>query len=331
MVLVEVPLGEVIGPYVFGVVLVFLLTVIIWSLIRIRRRSRQHPNIAKGTTWTRPEDYADHHRVVWSADPSTFTPSSQHWPLAVAAVFGICSGQPWDELRFRNLDDARSGLEEAWGIRSRPQLLSRLHWILREGHRVDFAYEIEEWIALDEMAAKRLRAELGRPRSDEERERLWRFQQVRDNARGIRDVRFEAWDLVRAAMLTRAGYSLGWLSDAEATDTLNLISAQLQHAYSGWEELGEHFLRARWYWGSNSGLESRQEDAHDASRQAALLDRQRGPWAYVPWASPVPDSRALIVDAMVDEELLVEAPDWSPTPLAEMIDEITIERLAGRR
>lgn len=34
---------------------------------------------------------------------------------------------------------------------------------------------------------------------------------------------------------------------------------------------------------------------------------------------------------MVDEELLVEAPDWSPTPLAEMIDEITIERLAGRR
>lgn len=322
----DLPLGQVIGPYLFWGILVFLIAVIAWSVARVRRARKQ-----SGVTWTRIEDYAEHHRVVWSADPKTFTPAARHWPLAVAAVFGICTGDPWDELRFRNLANPRTGLEEAWGIRSRPQLLSRLHWILREGHRFAFQAEVRLWSEMDEASAARLLAQLGRPRSDGQKEELWRLRQVRANARGIREVNFDAWDFVRAAMLIRAGLSLGWLSDAEATDTLNLVSAELRHTYTGWEELGDHFLRAHWYWNGNSGLESQQEDAHDASRQAALLDPQLGPWSHVPWDSPIPDSRVQIVDAMVDEDLLVDVPDGSPTPLARVIDDITAERLAAQR
>lgn len=323
------PLGERIGPFIFWPLLAFFVALAAWALVR-RHRGGTGGRGENGVDWTLPESYADHHRVAWSDDPATFTPESRHWPLAVAAIFGICTGDPWDRLTFRDLDNPRDGLREAWGITSRPQLLSRLHWILREGHRVDFAGEVESWIAFGDDALDDLLAGAGRPPSEDDREQLWRLRQVRTNARGIREVRFEAWDLVRAAMLTRAGLSLGWLSEPEAIDTLNLLSAELQRHYTGWEEMGEHFLRARWYWGGNSGLASLQEDAHDASRQAALLDPERGPWAQVPWRRPIPHSRGLLVDAMVAEDLTVQTPITSPTPLAEVIDEVTIARLADR-
>lgn len=333
-VVAEEPRGERLGPVIFWPLLILLLGVIAWSLYRRSRPGQAGAPRAKGSptpakNWTRPEDYREHHRVVWEADAATFAPTAAHWPLAVAAVFGICTGDPWDRLEFRNLDNPRSGLQEAWGIRSRPQLLSRLHWILREGHRVNYDREVAAWAALDDAAAAEILRQL-RGGTEEEREAAWRLQQVRDDARGIREVNFEAWDLVRAAMLARAGYSLGWLSEAETVDTLNLLSAQLQRGYSCWQQLGEHFMRARWYWGGGSGLEAQQENAHDSSRQTALLDPQDGPWAHVPWTQPIPDSRVLLADALVAEGLIEEAPLESPTPLARVIDAVVAERLAER-
>ena len=339
----EEPIGERIGSLIFWPVLALLVAVIVWAMIKKSRQGSGAggrgsakrgggPGRGGGSakTWTKPEDYREHHRVVWDEDPETFAPADLHWPLAVAAVFGICGGDPWDRLAFANLEEPRSGLQEAWGIRSRGQLLGRVHWLLREGHRVGFAEEIGEWGSLDDSEAARLQTQLRKNAGGEAEEQAWRLQQVRANARGIRETRFEAWDLVRAAMLCRAGHSLGWLGEAETVDTLNLLSAQLQREYSGWQELGEHFNRARWYWGGNSDLQSKQEDAHDLSRQEALLDAQRGPWAHVPWSQRIPDSRLLLVDALVDEELVVEAPFSSETPLATIIDRAVAERLGDR-
>lgn len=328
------PLGDRIGPWIFWSFLVVLLVIIVWSFRRIARSNRpaRAPRASRRAgarasvkTWTRPEDYAEHHRVVWAADPDRFTPTVEHWPLGVAALYGVCGDYPWDELAIRNLDDPREGLQEAWGIRSRPQLLSTLHWILREGHRVGFEDEVGMWSGLGEDLLKEL---VGTTELDVEQR--WRLQQVRTDARGIREVDFEAWDLVRAAMLSRAGFSLGWLTKAETIDTLNLVSARLQHSYASWEQMGDHFLRARWFWGGNSGPESKQNDAHDASRQQALLDPVRGPWAKLPWSTPIPESRLLVVDALVAEDLTVQMPISSPTELAQAIDAATADRLADR-
>ncbi|MFV0434849.1 MAG: DUF1266 domain-containing protein [Leucobacter sp.] len=321
---------------------------IIWTIIRKRKLARsnreKYGDGTNGTgtnsgtktkprknepprTWTKPEDYREHHEVAWSGDPEHFSPSELDWPLAVSAVMGICSGDPWDELRFANLDSARTGLREAWQIRSREELLAQLHWLLREGHRVGFDDEIAEWRALDNAAAERLHKQLASSKGDEAKERAWRMQQVLANTRGIRGVRFEAWDLARAAMLCRASYSLGWLIEDEAVDTLNLISAQLQRTYSGWEELGKHFTLAQWYWGGSSDLRSKQEDAHSVSRQAALLDPKRGPWAYVVWNRLIPESGLLLVEALVSEGIVTELPAPAPTPLAQVIDDATAARL----
>lgn len=343
----EEPLGERIGPFIFWAVLVLLLAVLVWAMLRKSKpagsagRTRKPGKLGRAgastnqpKTWTRPEDYAEHHRVVWSEDPATFSPNELHWPLAVAAVFGICTGDPWDRLAFRNLENASSGLQEAWGIRSRAQLLSRLHWILREGHRVDFEFEIAQTGNLSDAEATNFSQRAAADPDESAREQGWRVQQLRSNTRGIREVNFEAWDLVRAAMLTRAGYSLGWLSEAEAVDTLNLVSARLQQSYSSWQQLGEHFMTARWYWEGVTGLEAQQSDAHDFSRQSALLDLQRGPWAHVPWSQQIAPSRLRLADALVSEDLIDETElntdAYAVTPLAALIDEAIAVRLRER-
>lgn len=345
----EEPLGERIGPFIFWPILALLLAIIVWAMLRKSKPAgggnRQRPDKPGKSgrngasrnqvkTWTRPEDYAEHHRIAWSENPATFTPNELHWPLAVAAVFGICSGDPWDRLAFRNLENASSGLQEAWGIRSRAQLLSRLHWILREGHRIDFEFEIAQTENLSDAEAESFSQRAAADPNESAREQGWRVQQLRSNARGIREVNFEAWDLVRAAMLTRAGYSLGWLSETEAVDTLNLISTRLQQSYSSWQELGEHFMIARWFWEGVTGLEAEQSDAHDASRQSALLDPKRGPWAHVPWNQQIAPSRVLLADALVSEDLVdetaLETDAYAATPLAAVIDEAIAARLTER-
>lgn len=82
-----------------------------------------------------------------------------------------------------NLEKPRSGLQEDWGIRSRGQLLGRVHWLLREGHRVGFAEEIGEWSSLDDFEVARLQAWLRKNVDDDSKEQAWRLQQVRANAR----------------------------------------------------------------------------------------------------------------------------------------------------
>lgn len=323
------PLGERIGGLIFWPILAVLLGILVWAFVRTRRgpSPRRAAKGAKPVDWTRPESYAEHHTVRWAGDPATFVPRPEHWPLAVAEVFGICSGAPWDRLRLPDTQAAREGIDEAWGIRSRPQLLSRLHWLLREGHRVDFEADVQHFAAMSDDEARALRASA---RTEDEREAAWRLLQVRADSRGIRSTRFEAWDLVRAAMIARAGYSIGWLTEAETIDTLNLLSAELQRTYSSWQQLGEHFTRARWFWGGTSDAASRSSDAHDESRTQALLAAPTGPWSRVPWQQPVPDSRVLLADALVAEDLVDDVPLDAPTRLARIVDEVVAERLRAR-
>ena len=304
------PLGERIGPYVFWSLLVLLLAVIVWARVKIRRNAVKRPTTAQ---------YAQQTRAIWEADPATFTPRPEHWPLAVAAPFSIENRTSWDRLDFTELDGPRQGLAEAWAIRSRPQLLAQVHALLCDGHRTEFAHEVEQWTidpsAMDEFA-DRIDAEL-----------RWRNHQVRINARDIQSVRFEAWDLVRAAMLVRAGYSLNWLSRAEALDTLYLLAPTLRERYDGWDDLGHHFFTARWYWFSQGGLPMADEDAYDAGRLRSLTDPENGPWSFVPWDIQVPTSRLLLVDALIAEGLVTEPSTFIATPLALQIDRAVTERL----
>jgi hypothetical protein len=294
---IQPPLGQAIGPFLFWGLLAALIAVIVWAFRRGNRSARAKADPSR-VDETRPEAWAEHHRVRWQGSPAAFVADADTWPLGVTAVFGIDAEQPWNTLALANAAPARAGLQEAWGLRTRPQLLVQLAWLLRTGHRAQFAGEIAEATGPQASVAT---APAAHSATEEGRELAWRRRAAQANARGIREVDFLAWDLVRAAMLVRAGYSIGWL--AEARDTLSFIAGALQQRYRGWAQLGDDFRRARWFWASADGLEARKDDAHDESRQRALLDPASGPWAHLPWSTPLHPCRLLLAQALVDAEL----------------------------
>ena len=302
-----------VGALVFWTILTLLVAVIVWARVKVRRVAAAQP----GTTVAQ---YAERTRAVWACDPSMFTPRPEHWPLAVAAPFSIENRAAWDRLELTKLDGPRRGLADAWSIRSRPELLGQLHALLREGHRVGFADEVTTWSVHDPATID------GHDHDTEELR--WRAQQVKNNARGIRSVRFEAWDLVRAAMLIRAGLSLGWLTRDEALDTLFLLSPTLHRTYAGWPDLGRHFFTARWYWFSQDGAPMIDEDNYDAGRMRSLTDPVTGPWSHVPWDVTLPPSRLLLVDALIDEGLVPGVAEPARTQLGELIDRAIHDRTA---
>ncbi len=318
------PWANALGIGIAVVILALCLWAIVWSF-----RRRAHDRRAASVDWTRPEDYTLHHTVRWRTDPSSFTPEPRHRALAVATMFSICGDDPWEDLRHHDVDAVRAQITEAWGVRTRPDLLSTVHWLLTQGHRVLYAEEVQSVRELDDLEAADVELGLSEAArsSEDAAEQLWRFRRARAGDREIHRVRFDAWDLVRCSMLCRAGATTGLLSDAEALDTMALVAAELRGCYASWAEMGEHFNRGRWFWHGVSGLEERQTDAHDHSRLESLLAPRTGPWSRVPWELDPPSPRVLLADAMIAEELVQPVPpDWIGTPTGVWFDSVVRER-----
>lgn len=311
------------NPWMVAAIITAVVLAGVWSCWRAWRTAKRRVAAER-------DALAEHHRVRWDTDPAALRPTSRHWSLSVAAIFGICTGDPWDRLRHSDTDLVRAGLAEAWGIHSRGQLLAQLHALLVAGHRFDFAHEQAFWAQATPEVAEQIATDLAgwTDESEEAAETLWRFKRVRENDRDIRSVDFLAWDLVRFTMLARAGYTAGYLSEAESLDTMAIVAPLLRDSYRSWEELGQHFLRGRWYWASTGGPQQQENDEHDASRQAALLDPATGPWPRVPWNLPVDDSRLLLLDALLREDLLTaENADDDRTPEARWFGSLIRDRL----
>lgn len=295
------PPVEWVGWAVFLVLLAFFVGLYLWAMRRNRARAQ-----AAAPPPDTDEALAAHHTVVWSGERESFQAQPHHVPLAIGAIFAICRHDPWDELYPGAGVDEAQMLRESWGIASRPQLLTQLYWLITAGHRVEFEAEQRAASSIpDDRAAEREKELRVRAKTSEQAaEELWRWRRMRADDRGISTLDFTAWDLVRVIMLARAGLAAGYLSEAEALDTLAYATTTLQRRYRSWEDLGSQFLRGRWYWAGAGGEIERESDRHDASRQQALLTPGNGPWPQVPWLLPVPASRLLLLDALLAEELI---------------------------
>ena len=156
--------------------------------------------------------------------------------LAPSFPNALCNDNPVNVLEVASVEDTRKMLEDGWGITSRADLVTRLYRLLCGDHSKGYAAlrsrcADPEWV---ERVLEDLDKTVDKSTTDVEM--CWRIHRFLNNDRGIQDVEFAAWDLMRAAMLTRSGFALGWLSEDEAWDTLALINHALQMHYSSWDE-----------------------------------------------------------------------------------------------
>ena len=217
--------------------------------------------------------------------------------LAPSFPNALCNDNPVNVLEVASVEDTRKMLEDSWEIMNRADLVTRLYRLLCGDHSKGYAAlrsrcADPEWV-------ERVLEDLDKTvdKSTMDVEMCWRIHRFLNNDRGIQDVEFAAWDLMRAAMLTRSGFALGWLSEDEAWDTLALINHALQMHYSSWDEAWEAYRLGRWLWAAEGPEEEAVDDMHDRARGAYLLGK-RGLWKSLPWDAPIPESRFLLLDAV---------------------------------
>lgn len=171
-------------------------------------------------------------------------------------------------------------VRRSWGINGRSELLDTIRYLSQEG------YELRYQIYCDADTVEQV---LDESMDKEDREsacRGWRFAQ-HYKARYV--PRFmTGWDIGRAAMLTRWGYFLGWITEGEAEGVLWELSQRAVESLHSWREFSSSYLFGGLMWKllcGDSAAESYLGYLTDAAIDllTGKAEDNEGQWKECPW------------------------------------------------
>lgn len=171
-------------------------------------------------------------------------------------------------------------VRRSWGIDGRSDLLDMIRYLAQEGYILRYQIYSEASSPedlMDETMDEDDRASIGR---------AWRFAQRYKNryAPGF----MAGWDVGRAAMLTRWGCYLGWITESEATGILWELSQKAAAELHSWREFAQSYLFGGSLWKllcGDSAAESYLGYVADAAADllAGKAEQGGGQWREHPW------------------------------------------------
>ena len=171
-------------------------------------------------------------------------------------------------------------VRRSWGIDGRGDLLDMIRYLAREGYIL--RYQLYSEAASPEELMDETMDEDDR----ESTSRAWRFAQRYKSryAPGF----MAGWDIGRAAMLTRWGCYLGWLTESEAVGILWDLSQKVVEELHSWREFAQSYLLGGLMWkmlcgdgSAGSYLGYLADAATDLS--AGNAAQAGGQWYDCPW------------------------------------------------
>lgn len=266
----------------------------------------------------------EHHTPKVIGSIASLSTSVDAQLLAPAMPYALCNGEYLNSFGTSNVTFLSVMLRNDWGVTDRASLLRQIYDLLRLGHRAKF-----EKIRQESLKIPAANTHVNPGFSPDRWRQMHRFI---TNDRGSQTIDFTAWDLMRAANLTRSGEALGWISRDEAADTLALINHGLRTTYSSWKEIWEAFAVGRWFWLNEEGKEMASSDLHDQNRKE-ILTSSTGIWTRIPWDGTYPPPRYLLLDAAPNNFQLkpMSRLDWEDAPFWEReLDNETCKRIQTR-
>ena len=176
-------------------------------------------------------------------------------------------------------------VRSSWGISGRGELLEMLRYLSQEG------YTLRYQLYAEAASPQEL---LDGDEDEEEQEniaRAWRFaQRYREQ---YSPAFMTGWDVGRAAMLTRWGAYLGWLTENEAVGILWELSQKAAGELTGWREFACSYLFGGLMWKMLCGdgyADSYLTSLADAATNllAGGVERPGGQWRACPWPARRP-------------------------------------------
>lgn len=171
-------------------------------------------------------------------------------------------------------------VRRSWGIDGRSDLLDMIRYLAQEGYIL--RYQLYSEAAPPEELMDETMDEDDR----ESTSRAWRFAQRYKNqyAPGF----MAGWDIGRAAMLTRWGCYLGWITESEAVGILWDLSQKVVEELHSWREFAQSYLFGGLMWkllcGDSSAGSYLGYIADAATDLLAGKEEQgNGQWRDCPW------------------------------------------------
>ena len=171
-------------------------------------------------------------------------------------------------------------VRRSWGINGRSDLLDMIRYLAQEGYILRYQL-YSEAPSPEELTDETM--------DEEEREsvrRAWRFAQRYKSryAPGF----LAGWDIGRAAMLTRWGCYLGWLTESEAVGILWELSQKAAEELHSWREFAQSYLFGGLMWKllcGDSSAGSYLGYLADAATDllTGKAEQDSGQWRACPW------------------------------------------------
>ena len=174
-------------------------------------------------------------------------------------------------------------VRRSWGINGRSDLLDMIRYLAQEG------YILRYQLYSEASSPEELMDETMDEEDRESTERAWRFAQryKEEYAPGF----MAGWDIGRAAMLTRWGCYLGWLTESEAVGILWDLSQKVVEELHSWREFAQSYLFGGLMWKLLCGDSSAGSYlGYIADAATDLLtgkaEQESGQWRECPWPAP---------------------------------------------
>ncbi len=205
--------------------------------------------------------------------------------IALSGIISTVNDHKLDELDVEErvplfVQQITSLIRNSWGISGREDLIETLLYLSRAGYRARFS-------AYGEAASPE---ELfGDDTAEEDREGIVRGHAFVQHFKDKFGADFLlGWDIGRAAMITRWGYFVGWLTQAEAEQLLSDMGQVAANGLSGWKEFARSYLFGGAFWKEVCAAYDGKSylDTLTDAVQKLLSDGPEGAWTHTPWAKP---------------------------------------------
>ena len=205
--------------------------------------------------------------------------------IALSGIISTVNDHKLDELDVEEhvplfVQQITSLIRNSWGICGREDLIETLLYLSRAGYRARFAAYAEA-ASPEEL--------FGDDTAEEDREGIVRGHAFVQHFKDKFGADFLlGWDIGRAAMITRWGYFVGWLTQAEAEQLLSDMGQVAANGLSGWKEFARSYLFGGAFWKDVCAAydgKSYLDTLTDAVRKL-LSDGPEGAWTHTPWAKP---------------------------------------------
>ena len=238
--------------------------------------------------YTALEEAMDRLEAMPEPEPVPYQKDDTKWEQFGILLSGIISRLNDHNLSSMDVEEHIPVMEQkivslvrrSWGIDGRGDLLDMIRYLAQEGYIL--RYQLYSEAASPEELMDETMDEDDR----ESTSRAWRFAQRYKSryAPGF----MAGWDIGRAAMLTRWGCYLGWLTESEAVGILWDLSQKVVEELHSWREFAQSYLFGGLMWKmlcGDSSAGSYLGYIADAATDllAGKAEQDGGQWRGCPW------------------------------------------------